>query len=112
VPDGNDDPSAVIIGCSIDVDVADASAVVTVAAFAVDATVFVELIDTAAAERSDVLATDAVCDAWNRGKEGRAKEGRTKEGRTKERRLRTLRRGSLWPPTRRSQLSLESLVRH
>jgi hypothetical protein len=70
VSEGNDDPSAVIIGCSIDV--ADDTSVVTLIACAVDAIVAVERhpTDAAIVELSDAFIAAAVRDARNRGKEG------------------------------------------
>jgi hypothetical protein len=74
VPERNDHPSAVIIGCSIDV--ADDTSVVIVLfiACAVDAFVAVERnpTDAAIVELSDAFSADAasVGDSGNRGKEG------------------------------------------
>jgi hypothetical protein len=72
VSEGNDDPSAVIIGCSIDVADDTSTAIVLLIACADDAIVAVERhpTDAAIVELSDAFIAAAVRDARNRGKEG------------------------------------------
>ena len=74
MPEGNDDPSAVIIGCSVDVADDTSAVIVLLIACAVDAIVAVERnpTDAAIVELHDALIADAaaVHNSRNRGKEG------------------------------------------
>ena len=72
MPEGNDDPSAVIIGCSVDVADDTSAVIVLLIACAVDAIVAVERnpTDAAIVELHDALIAAAAHNSRNRGKEG------------------------------------------